>query len=192
MQKVLKVNEECVKYVGLDKDAIANQVFTALLTLSAKTDAPVKLSEIAETIYNTSEKGKQDIIRLTMDKTLLKCGIVEKIYFTERDVRYFPSAYRFQEVRRVENSAGQKMDQLIGEVLEVPRKYWPVPREFYELTALRGGYEDALSRLEEDHEQGSVDAATYSQVKARLQAEMEVIVKKLREYEGMRDLMTTR
>ena len=58
MQKVLKVNEECVKYVGLDKDAIANQVFNALLTLSAKTDAPVKLSEIAETIYNTSEKSK--------------------------------------------------------------------------------------------------------------------------------------
>jgi hypothetical protein len=160
--------------------------------LSAKTEAPVKLSEIAETIYNTSEKSKQDILRLTMDKTLLKCGIVEKIYFTERDVRYFPSAYRFQEVRRVENSAGQKMDQLIGEVLEVPRKYWPVPTEFYELTALRGGYQDALSRLEEDRAQGSVDAATYSKVKSRLQAEMEVVAKKLRAHDGISDLMNTR
>ena len=92
----------------------------------------------------------------------------------------------------MENSAGQKMDQLIGEVMEVPRKYWPVPREFYELTALRRGYEDALSRLEEDREQGSVEAATYSQVKGRLQAEMEVIVKKLKEYEEIGDLMTTR
>ena len=192
MQKVMKVNEECVKYVGLDKDAIANQVFTALLTLSARTEAPVKLSEIAESIYNTSEKSKQDILRLTMDKTLLKCGIVEKIYFAERDVRYFPSAYRFQEVRRVENSAGQKMDQLIGEVLEVPRKYWPVPKEFYELTALRGGYEDAMSRLEEDRAEGSVDPATYSHVRARLQAEMEVLSKKLMEYEGISDLMTPR
>jgi len=190
MQKLLKVNEECVKYIGLDKDAIANQIFTALLTLSAKTDAPVKLSEIAETIYNTPEKSKQDILRLTMDKTLLKCGIVEKIYFTERDVRYFPSAYRFQEVRRVENSAGQKIDQLIGEVLEVPRKYWPVPKEFYELTILKGGYEDAISKLEEDHAQGSVDEATYSQVKTRLQAEMDAITKKLREYEGISVLMT--
>ncbi len=192
MQKVLKVNEECVKYVGLDKDAIANQIFTALLTLSARTDAPVKLSEIAETIYSTSEKSKQDILRLTMDKTLLKCGIVEKIYFTERDVRFFPSAYRFQEVRRVENSAGQKIDQLIGDVLEVPRKYWPVPKEFYELTSLKEGYEEALSKLEEDRAQGSVDVATYSQVKPKLQSEMEAITKKLREYEGISDLMNTR
>ncbi len=165
MQKVLKVNEECVKYVGLDKDAIANQIFTALLTLSAETEAPVKLSEIAETIYKTSEKGKQDILRLTMDKTLLKCGIVEKIYFAERDVRYFPAAYRFQEVRRVENSAGQKIDQLIGDVIQLPRKWWPIPKEFYELTSLKAGYEEAFSRLEEDRAQGAVDASTYSMAK---------------------------
>src|SRR5207245_10769579 len=122
MQKVLKVNEECVKYVGLDKDAIANQVFNALLTLSAKTDAPVKLSEIAETIDNTSEKSKQDILRLTMDKTLLNCGIAEKIYFTERDVRNFPSTYRFPAARSVENRAGQKQDQLTGEATADARK----------------------------------------------------------------------
>jgi hypothetical protein len=115
---------------------------------------------------------------------------VEKIYFKDRDVRYFPTAYRFQQIRRVENSSGQKIEQLMGDVVELPRKFWPLPHEFYDMVLLKLGYEYAVSKLEKDRAGMYVDPRTYSRAKAKLEGELEAVAKKLRDYEGFADLVT--
>jgi hypothetical protein len=67
MTKVARLNEECAGYVSLDKDALANQILGAMLRVSSRTDAPVKLSEVAEEMYGTSDKSRQEGIRLTVE-----------------------------------------------------------------------------------------------------------------------------
>jgi hypothetical protein len=149
----------------------------------------VKLSEITETIYGTAEKEKQDVIRLTMQKTLLKCGIVDKIYVSDRDVRFFPVAYRFQEVQRVETGTGAKIEQPVGDVIELSRENWPIPKEFFELVTSKAGYVEALTKLEEDARKGSVDAHAQQRIKAKLERGLEDVSKKLREFEALSELM---
>jgi len=187
--KVHKLSQECMKYVQPDKDALANQILVALSKASARKNAPVKLSEITETIHGTAEKDKQDVIRLTMQKTLLKCGIVDKIYVSERDVRYFPVAYRFQEVQRVETGTGAKIEQPVGDVIELSRENWPVPKEFFELVTSKAGYEEALTKLEEDSRNGSVDSQAQQRIKSKLQKGLEDVSKKLKEFEALNELM---
>jgi len=187
--KVHKLSQECMKYVQPNKDALANQILVALSKASARRNAPVKLSEITETIHGTAEKDKQDVIRLTMQKTLLKCGIVDKIYVSERDVRYFPVAYRFQEVQRVETGTGAKIEQPVGDVVELSRENWPIPKEFFELVTSKAGYEEALTKLEEDSQSGSVDSQTQQRVKSKLQKGLEDVSKRLKEFEALSELM---
>ncbi len=192
MKRILKISrlqQECLKHVRPDREALANQILGALLKASSKKNEPVKLSDIAEVLYGPNEKDKQDIIRLTMDKTLIKCGIVDKIYFSERDVRYFPTAYRFQEIRRVETGTGAKIDELVGEVVELPREYWPVPKEYFDLMASRTSYQEALVKLESDSKSGSIDSQTNQRLKTKLERELESVTKKLKDYEGVSDIM---
>jgi hypothetical protein len=189
--KVHKLSQDCVRYVQPDKEALANQILVALSKATAKKSAPVKLSEITETIYGTAEKDKQDVIRLTMQKTLLKCGIVDKIYVSERDVRYFPVAYRFQEVQRVETGAGSKLEQPVGDVIELSRENWPIPKEFFELVTTKAGYEDALIKLDEDSRSGSVDSQAQQRIKSKLQKGLDDVSKRLKEFEALTDLMKT-
>lgn len=181
--------QECIKYIQADGDALANRILSALLEASSKKNEPVKLSEITEVIYGTSEKDKQDVVRLTTEKTLIRCGIVDKIYFSERDVRYFPVAYRFQEIRRVETGAGAKIDQLVGDVVELPRDHWPVPKEYYELTTSKAACEDALAKLEVDSEQGSIGPRAYQRIREKVQKDLEDLSKNLAKYEAISELM---
>ena len=187
--KVSKLQQDCMKYVKPDKEALANQILAALLKASSRNNEPVKLSEIAEVIYGPNEKDKQDVLRLTMDKTLIKCGIVDKIHLGERDVRYFPIAYRFQEVRRVETGAGTRIDELVGEVVELPREHWPVPKEYFDLLASRTSYEESLAKLEGDAKSGSIDPQAHQRLKAKIQRELDGVTKKLKDYEGINDIM---
>jgi hypothetical protein len=187
--KVSKLQQDCMKYVRPDTESLASQILTALLKASSRKNEPVKLSEIAAIIYGAEEKDKQDVIRLTMDKTLIKCGIVDKIHFSERDVRYFPIAYRFQEIRRVETGIGTKIEEPLGEVVELPREHWPVPKEYFDLMASRVSYEEALVKLEGDAKNGSIDPQTRQRMKTKLERELEGVTKKLKDYEGISDIM---
>ncbi len=187
--KVQKLPQDCMKHLFQDKEALANQILLAVLKASSKKNEPVKLAEITELVYGSPDKEKQDIIRLTMDKTLLRCGIVDKIYFAERDVRYFPVAYRFQEIRRVETGTGSKIDQLVGEVVELPKETWPVPTEYFKLVASRKGCEEALTKLEEDSAQGLIARQAYQEIKTKLQKELDGISKRLKNYEAITEVM---
>jgi hypothetical protein len=187
--KVQKLSQDCMKHLQPDKEALANQILYALLERSSVKNEPVKLSEIAKAIYGSADKDKQDILRLTMEKTLLKCGIVDKIYFAERDVRYFPVAYRFQEVQRVETGTGAKIEQLMGDIVQLPRKNWPIPAEYFDLISSKAGCEQALKKVEEDFGQGLVTSSVHEKTRARLQKELEGISKKLKEYEALSEIM---
>jgi len=187
--KVQKLPQDCMKHVLTDGEALANQILSALLKASSKKSEPVKLAEIADLVYGEAEKDKQDVIRLTMEKTLIKCGIVDKIRFSDRDVRYFPVAYRFQEVRRIETGTGSKIEQLVGDAVELPRDYWPVPKEYYELVTSKAGCEDALAKLEDDSKLGAVGPQAYQRIKTKLENDLEDVKKKLKGYEAIGELM---
>jgi len=126
---------------------------------------------------------------LFRSKTLIKCGIVEKIYFSERDVRYFPAAYRFQEVQRMDTGTGSKTAQLVGSEVQLPREYWPVPSEYFELAVSRAATEDAITKLEQDHADHKVDDRTYDRLRRALEGEMEAVTKKLRRYADVEETM---
>jgi len=190
IQKLLKLPHECMKHVRLENDALANQAFLALLKATSRRGEPVKLPDLVKILYGGGEKDKQDVVRLTMEKTLIKCGVVDKVYFSDRDVRYFPAAFRFQEVNRVETGTGTKMEQLVGEVFEVPPEYWPLPQEYFELLTAKKGYDDALHKLDEDSEKGGVDRKTHRRLKEKMQGELDRVTKKLKEYEGVSQLFS--
>ncbi len=188
--KVAKLQQDCMKHLQKDTDALANQILMALLKSSSRKGGPVKLSEVSEELYGNTEKDKQDVIRLTIEKTLLRCGIVDKIRFSDRDVRYIATAYRFQEVSRVETSTGAKIDQLVGDVTELPRQYWPVPREVFDLIISKAAYEEALVKLQEDSKRGLISPQLYERNKTRFQKSLENASRKLHDYEAVTALLT--
>lgn len=190
IQRLLKLPQECMKHVRLENEALANQTFLALLKTTSRRGEPVKLPDLVNILYGGREKDKQDVVRLTMEKTLIRCGIVDKIYFSDRDVRYFPTAYRFQEVNRVETGSGTKMEQLVGDVFEVPPVYWPLPPEYFELVTSKKGYDDALRKLDEDSKKGAVDQKTHRRLKEKMQVELNGVAKKLKEYDGVSQLIS--
>jgi len=79
---------------------------------------PVKLSEIAQLIIGQSDKVKQDLVRLTIEKSLLKCGLVEKLRYASNDVRYILTAYRFQKIKEIDSFRGDSSEP-IGAVFEL-------------------------------------------------------------------------
>ncbi|MGI0004492.1 MAG: hypothetical protein ACREAX_04255, partial [Candidatus Nitrosotenuis sp.] len=86
---VRNLSGNCFKYFEeSSKDLLTQQIIYAVANLVAKKMGPVRLSEIAQAISNTTEKAQQDNIRITIEKTLLKCGIMEKLRYSVKDVRY--------------------------------------------------------------------------------------------------------
>lgn len=178
-----------MKHVQRDKEALSNQILYALLETSSTKNEPVKLAEITEKIYGASAKEKQDVVRLTTEKTLIRCGIVDKIYFSERDVRYFPAAYRFQETNRLETGTGAKIEQSVGDIVAFPREYWPIPKEYFELVASKAACEDTLAKVEEDFRQGLVSRQTSQKMRRKLQDDLEAILKRLKEYDKIAEVI---
>ncbi|MDE1854271.1 MAG: hypothetical protein KGI38_11080 [Thaumarchaeota archaeon] len=189
VSKVKKLPAECMKHVQAGDDSLAKQILAAVLRASSRKNEPVKLADVAEVMYGPGQKDKLDVVRLTMDKTLIRCGIVDKIYFSDRDVRYFPVAYRFQEVSRVETGSGSKIEQLVGDAIALPREFWPVPSEYFELLTAKGAAEDALAKLEADHSLGAVEDRTYEATRKSLVKETEDLTKKLGRYAEIDDAM---
>jgi hypothetical protein len=190
IMKVQKLQGDCMRHVLPGKDSLTKQILAALLRATTKRNEPVKLSDIADIMYGDAPKDKLDVIRLTLDKTLIRCGIVDKIYFADRDVRYFPVAYRFQEISRVETGTGSKIEQLVGEVVRLPTDMWPAPTEYYRLVVESKASEDALTKLEADHVQGRVEKGTYEATKKKLLGEAESLTKKLRPFSELDEIMS--
>jgi len=128
--------------------------------LTAEKMGPVKLSEIAQKTTGESDKNKQDLVRLTIEKSLLKCGLAEKLKYASNDVRYILTAYRFQKIKEIDSFRGES-SQPIGDVLELPKSSWPIPDEFYVLLAKKHGYEQALKKLHSDFDSELIPRGKY-------------------------------
>jgi len=59
--------------------------------LTSEKMGPVKLSEIAQKVIGQNDKSKQDLVRLTIEKSLLKCGLVEKLRYAPIDESQQPT-----------------------------------------------------------------------------------------------------
>lgn len=165
--KIRNLREECFKYLEASSgDLLSHKVVYSIAKLSSERMGPVKLGEIAQDIFGASDKSKQDIIRLTVDKTLLRCGMLEKMHYASNDVRYMLTAYRFQKVRRIESFRGDSAPgQPIGDLLELPRSTWPIPEDFLIIISRRNGCREALRKLHSDYDTGRLPQGRYEDLK---------------------------
>ena len=159
--KVKNLKENCFKYLEESSKALLTQkIIFALSELTAEKMGPVKLSEIAQKTTGQSDKAKQDLVRLTIEKSLLRCGLVEKLKYAPNDVRYILTAYRFQKIKEIDSFRGDSSEP-IGDVLELPKSSWPIPDEFYLLLAKKYGYEQSLNKLHSDYDADLIPRGKY-------------------------------
>jgi hypothetical protein len=173
------LNENCFKYLEeSSKNLLTHQIIYAVATLVSKKMEPVKLSEIAQIITGISDKAKQDNIRLTIEKSLLKCGIIEKLRYSINDVRYILTAYRFQKVQDIDSFRGDRVDNL-GEIFELPRITWPIPDEYFILISTKIGLESTLKKINSDFDAGMIPRGRYESLILDLNTKLEQITAKI-------------
>ena len=137
--KVKNLKENCFKYLEeSSKELLTQKILFAISELTAEKMGPVKLAEIALKTTGINDKLKQDLVRLTIEKSLLKCGLVEKLKYAPNDVRYILTAYRFQKIKEIDSFRGDSSEP-IGDIFELPKSSWPIPDEFYLLLAKKYG-----------------------------------------------------
>ncbi len=159
--KVKNLKENCFKYLeGISKELLTQKIIYAISELTAEKMGPVKLSEIAQKTTGQNGKLKQDLVRLTIEKSLLKCGLVEKLKYAPNDVRYILTAYRFQKIKEIDSFRGDSSEP-IGDVFELPKSTWPIPDEFYLLLAKKYGYEQSLKKLHSDYDSELIPRGQY-------------------------------
>lgn len=180
VSKVRNLREECFKYLqDSAQDLLTHQIIFTLAKLTSEKMGPVKLAEIAQAISGISDKSKQDIIRLTMEKSLLKCGMVEKLRYSANDVRYILTGYRFQKVRKIDSFRGDRAEKL-GEIFELPKSTWPIPDEYFVLQSKKSGYEEALKKINSDYDADIIPRGQYENLIRELTGSLEQITKKIR------------
>ncbi len=117
---VKNLKENCFKYLeDSSKELLTQKIIYAISELTAKKMGPVKLSEIALKSTGKNDKLKQDLVRLTIEKSLLKCGLVEKLKYAPNDVRYILTAYRFQKINRFSEITQATINQIITIIIHV-------------------------------------------------------------------------
>ena len=159
--KVKNLKENCFKYLEeSSKELLTQKILFAISELTAEKMGPVKLSEIAQKTTGVNDKLKQDLVRLTIEKSLLKCGLVEKLKYAPNDVRYILTAYRFQKIKEIDSFRGDSSEP-IGDVFELPKSSWPIPDEFYVLLAEKHGYEQSLKKLHSDYDAELIPRGQY-------------------------------
>ena len=159
--KVKNLKENCFKYLEeISKELLTQKIIFALSELTAEKMGPVKLSEIAQKTTGINDKLKQDLVRLTIEKSLLRCGLVEKLKYAPNDVRYILTAYRFQKIKEIDSFRGDSSEP-IGDVFELPKSSWPIPDEFYILLARKYGYEESLKKLHLDYDADLIPRGKY-------------------------------
>jgi len=177
--KVKSLREECFKYLEpSSQETLTHQIIFTLAKLTSEKMGPVKLAELAQTIHGTAEKSKQDIIRLTIEKSLLKCGIAEKLRYAPNDVRYILTSYRFQKIRKIESFRGDSTEK-IGDVFELPKSTWPIPDEYFVLQSKKFGYDEVLKKINSDFDKGIIPRGKYEDLVREYREKLSQISKKL-------------
>jgi len=189
LKRVLLLSKKCVKHVKapelVEEEFLTHKVLLSLAKEVHEKRGPVKLREIVEGVYGSVTKRNMDIVRLLIRKTLIPCGIVEKLYVGKRDVRYLLGAYRFQEAREVYSSSGRVVQEPVGPIIEVPREYLPIPSEVFQLLLSVKGISCVLSKLDEDFSCGKISERLYRKLKTEYEGFRENAQKKLKEYDEL-------
>lgn len=188
--KIKDLRQECFKYLDeSSKEMLTHQIIHTMARLIAEKMGPVKLSEIAQAIFDDGEKSKQDIIRLTMEKSLLKCGMVEKFRYATNDVRYALAAYRFQKIRKIESVRGDNVEP-IGQVFELPKSTWPIPDEYFVLQSKKYGYQAALKKINADFDAGAIPRGTYENLILEINDKLSQTTNKMQaKFEGLEEIV---
>ncbi|QLH03222.1 hypothetical protein C5F47_06510 [Nitrosopumilus cobalaminigenes] len=190
--KVKSLKENCFKYLeDVSKELLTQKILFAIAELSAEKMGPVKLSEIAEKTTGAHDKSKQDLVRLTIEKSLLKCGLAEKLKYASNDVRYILTAYRFQKIKEIDSFRGES-SQPIGDVFELPKNTWPISDEFYLLLAKKYGYEQSLKKLHSDFDSDVIPRGKYETLNSDYKKSLDQINEKLdSKYSGLEALVVS-
>ena len=190
--KVKNLKENCFKYLEESSKALLTQkIIFALSELTAEKMGPVKLSEIAQKTTGQSDKAKQDLVRLTIEKSLLRCGLVEKLKYAPNDVRYILTAYRFQKIKEIDSFRGDSSEP-IGDVFELPKSSWPLSNDFYLLLIRKHGYEQALKKLNSDFDNDLIPRGKYETLNSNYAKLLGLILEKLgTKYSGLESLVVT-
>lgn len=188
--KVKNLKENCFKYLeDGSKELLTQKIIFAISELTSEKMGPVKLSEIAQKTIGQSDKGKQDLVRLTIEKSLLKCGLVEKLRYAPNDVRYILTAYRFQKIKEIDSFRGESSEP-IGGIFELPKSTWPIPDEFYLLLAKKHGYEKSLNKLHSDFDSKLIPRGKYENLNNEYTKTLNQISEKLDSvYAGLETLV---
>jgi hypothetical protein len=142
---------------------------------------PVKLREIADELYESVTKKEMDNVRQLLKKTLIPSNIVEKLNLAKKDIRYLPTAYRFQETKKVESSSGKSIREPVGPVIELPREYFPVPSELISLHVQKTSLCSVLKKIEDDFAQGKTSEPLYTSMRTEYETTLETVTKQLEE-----------
>lgn len=149
---------------------------------------PVKIAEISKDIFGEDEKSKKDLIRLGIEKSLSKCGMVEKLQYATNDVRYLLTAYRFQRVKEIESFRGDRVESF--NTFEIPKSSWPIPDEFYKLLSKKFGYDEALKKINADFDHGVIPRGEYEDLIREYSQNLTQIQNKIHsKFEGLEDLV---
>lgn len=188
--KVKNLKENCFKYLeDSSQQLLTQKILFAISELTCEKMGPVKLSEIAQLATGQNDKGKQDLVRLTLEKSLLKCGLVEKLKYAANDVRYILTAYRFQKIKEIDSFRGESSEP-IGDILELPKSTWPIPDEFYQLIAKKYGYEKSLNKLHSDFDSKLIPRGKYETLNSEYTKSLEQIKDTLdSKYSGLETLV---
>jgi len=188
--KIKPLKENCFKYLeDISKELLTQKILFAISELTAETMGPVKLSEIAQKTTGEHDKLKQDLVRLTIEKSLLKCGLVEKLKYASNDVRYILTSYRFQKIKEIDSFRGEST-QPIGDVFELPKNTWPISDAFYLLLAKKFGYEQSLKKLHSDFDNDVIPRGKYETLNSDYTKSLDQINEKLdSKYPGLETLV---
>jgi len=168
--KVKNLKENCFKYLEeSSKELLTQKIIYAISELTSEKMGPVKLSEIALKTTGVNDKLKQDLVRLTIEKSLLKCGLVEKLKYAPNDVRYILTAYRFQKIKSIDSFRGDSSEP-IGDVFELPKSSWPI-RKY--------GYEESLKKLHTDYDGNLIPRGQYENLNNYYTKILDIIREKL-------------
>jgi hypothetical protein len=177
---VRNLSGNCFKYFEeSSKDLLTQQIIYAVAGLVAKKMEPVRLAEIAQSISSTTEKAQQDNIRITIEKTLLKCGIMEKLRYSVKDVRYILTGYRFQKIQNIDSFRGDRVDH-VGEIFELPKTVWPIPDEYFLLKAAKTAIESTLKKVNADLDAGLIQRGKFESLALDLNNRLEQTTAQIR------------
>jgi len=187
--QIKNLKEDCFKYLEeSSKDLLTHKIIFSIAKLSSEKMGPVKIVEISKDVFGEDEKSKKDLIRLGIEKSLSKCGMVEKLLYASNDVRYLLTAYRFQKVREIESFRGDRVESL--DKFEIPKSLWPIPDEYYKLLSKKFGYDEALKKINSDFDHGVIPRGEYEDLIREYSKNLTQIQKKIHsKFNGLEDLV---